>query len=93
MSIDRISDDLPDLPDPLVNYVGPFEFHDVVVSGHAVPFVTATPKRDGGVALHLDRRFGIDLSWDEAQRFVPFLADAHPNHHPVGQRFGCSISS
>jgi len=67
---------LPDLPDPRVNFVGPFQSHDVIVSGHAVPFLTATPRRDDAVVLSLDRRFRIDLSWDEAQRFVPFLADA-----------------
>lgn len=63
-----------DLPKSLVSYVGPFRHHDVIVNGHAVPFVTATPKADGSVALHLDRRFGVDLDPDEAERVIPFLA-------------------
>jgi hypothetical protein len=57
------------------DYVGPFELWDVVVNGHVVPFLTATPLKFGGVHLCLDRRIGIDLSGPEAVTVVPFLAD------------------
>jgi hypothetical protein len=59
-----------------VSYVGPFQHHDVVVDGRAVPFLRATPLDGGQLHLTLDRRFGIDLSAAEAERFIPFLADA-----------------
>jgi hypothetical protein len=58
-----------------VSYPGPFQHHDVVVNGHAVPFLRATPRDDGVVRLHLDRRFAVDLSPSEAERVVPFLAE------------------
>ena len=58
-----------------VAFPGPFSHHDVVVHGHAVPFLTATPRDEGVVRLHLDRRFAVDLSTDEAERVVPFLAE------------------
>jgi len=65
----------PRLPtEPAVSYPGPFEQHDVVVSGHAVPFLTATPRDGGAVRLHLDRRFALDLTVAEAERVVPFMA-------------------
>jgi hypothetical protein len=62
-------------PESSVSFPGPFEQHDVVVNGHAVPFLTATPKDEGTVRLHLDRRFAIDLTPAEAERVVPFLAE------------------
>lgn len=59
-----------------LEYVGPFKHWDVVVNGHAVPFLTATPRDDGGVvSLHLDRRFVVDLTAAEAEEIVPFIAD------------------
>lgn len=59
-----------------VSFVGPFEHHDVVVNGRQVPYLRATPMDGGQVHLNLDRRLGITLSVEEAERIVPFLADA-----------------
>jgi len=37
----------------------------------------SAPRRAGGmVSLTLDRRYGLDLTVDEAERFIPFLAQA-----------------
>src|SRR5258708_7248607 len=58
-----------------VEFIGPFEHHDVVVNGWRVPFLEATPQNGGKVLLCLDRRFGLDLSIAEAERILPFLAD------------------
>lgn len=69
-----MSDDL-DLAESSVSFPGPFESHDVVVTGHAVPFLTATPRDGGVIRLHLDRRFALDLSLADAERVVPFLAE------------------
>src|SRR5690242_16555820 len=73
-----------------VNFPGPFTHHDVVVDGWTVPLVEAQPcgENDENVMLILDKRIAITLSVAEAERFVPFLADAisvalgyaaHPN--------------
>jgi len=58
-----------------VEFVGPFEHYDVVVNGWRVPFLEMTPMTGGRVLLTLDHRTGVDLSLDEAERVVPFLAD------------------
>jgi hypothetical protein len=59
-----------------VEFVGPFRHWDVIVNGHAVPFLTATPRDNGDVSIQIDRRFGIDLTAAEAEDVVPFLAEA-----------------
>jgi hypothetical protein len=59
-----------------VTFPGPFSHHDVVVNGHQVPFLRATLLDGGQVHLNLDRRLGLTLSAGEAERVVPFLADA-----------------
>ncbi len=59
-----------------VSFPGPFEHHDVVVNGRQVPYLRATPLDGGQVHLNLDRRLGLTLSAEEAERVVPFLADA-----------------
>jgi hypothetical protein len=59
-----------------VNFPGPFSRHDVVVEGWRVPFLEAHPGEGGQVTLVLDRRLSIPLSTAEAERVVPFLADA-----------------
>jgi hypothetical protein len=61
-----------------VDFPGPFAHHEVVVSGWSVPFLHAHPggQNDASVMLVLDNRLAITLSVDEADRFVPFLADA-----------------
>lgn len=69
-------DELSDCHSSSVDFVGPFEHHDVIVDGHVVPYLRATPLDGGRVDLTLDRRFGLVLSVTEAERFVPFLAHA-----------------
>jgi hypothetical protein len=59
-----------------VSFPGPFEHHDVVVDGRQVPYLRAMPLDGGQVHLNLDRRLGLTLSVEEAERIVPFLADA-----------------
>jgi hypothetical protein len=62
--------------DERMDLIGPFERHDVLIGGRAVPFLHAKPMDGGKVDLTLDRRFGLLLSVAEAERFVPFLAHA-----------------
>ena len=74
-----------------VSYPGPFEHHDVVVEGRQVPYLRATPLDAGRVHLNLDRRLGLTLTAEEAERVVPFLADAiavasgYTSHPDAGQ--------
>lgn len=58
-----------------VDYIGPFETHDVVVNGWLVPYLVAHPGNGGMIHLTLDRRFGLDLTVADAERVVPFIAD------------------
>ena len=75
-----------------VNFVGPFERHDVVVDGWRVPLLEAHPEGEHGVLLVLDRRIGVGLKGvDEIERIVPFIADAIAvslgyGAHPRGER-------
>jgi hypothetical protein len=84
----------PDEPETSsVAYIGPFEHHDVVLDGHEVPYLRATPVDGGQIDLTLDRRFGLLLSVAEAERFVPFLAPAIAiasgyTSHPGAERGG-----
>jgi hypothetical protein len=61
-----------------VSFPGPFTHHDVVVDGWAVPLLQAQPcgEQDENVMLILDGRLAMTVSVEEAERFVPFLADA-----------------
>ena len=61
-----------------VSFPGPFTHHEVVVNGWSVPFLAAQPtgSNDESVMLILDQRIAITVSVEEAERFVPFLADA-----------------
>ena len=61
-----------------VTFPGPFQHHDVVVDGWSVPFVKASfrPDTEDHVRLILDDRIGLDLSVAEAEKLMPFLADA-----------------
>jgi len=61
-----------------VSFPGPFTHHEVVVNGWSVPFLAAQPTgaNDENVMLILDQRIAITVSVEEAERFVPFLADA-----------------
>lgn len=74
-----------------VAFPGPFEHHDVVVEGWRVPFIQAHLRGEDRVLLVLDRRLGVELSSDEAERLVPFVADAIAvamgyGAHPRGDR-------
>jgi hypothetical protein len=73
-----------------VTFPGPFERHEVTVDGWSVPLLHAHPTgdHDESVMLVLDGRLALTVSVEEAERFVPFLADAiavalgytsHPN--------------
>lgn len=64
-------------PDPFrVTFPGPFTHHEVVVDGWSVPLLKASLRGESGVRLLLDDRIGIDLDAGEAERLLPFLADA-----------------
>jgi hypothetical protein len=70
-------DESPNLEEAFrVKFVGPFEHHDVVVDGWRVPFLQAHLDGEDRVTVVLDRRIAVDLSTSEADRVVPFLADA-----------------
>ena len=84
-----MNDHLTELPEFRVSFPGPFAHHDVVVDGWKLPLVQAQVNQDNGrILLILDHRFTLDLTAAEAERVVPFLADAvavalgydaHPN--------------
>jgi hypothetical protein len=57
-----------------LDFPGPFQWHEVVVHGHMVPHLRASPI-DGGVHLNLDGRYGLDLSSADAETVLPFIAD------------------
>jgi hypothetical protein len=59
-----------------VNFPGPFTHHDVVVNGWRVPFLQAHMAAEDRVMLVIDRRLATELSVEEAERVVPFIADA-----------------
>src|SRR5882757_3766068 len=59
-----------------VTFPGPFGRHDVVVEGWRVPFLEAQPQEEDRITVTLDRRLGINLTADEAERLLPFVADA-----------------
>ena len=65
-----------ELPESRVSFPGPFCRHDVVVSGWSVPFLHAQMHDGGMMTVVLDGRFGIELTVAEAERVVPFVADA-----------------
>jgi hypothetical protein len=90
-----VSEDFPQLESRLA-FIGPFQHHDVVVDGRQVPFLRATPLDGGQVHLNLDRRLGLTLSAEEAERVVPFLADAIAvasgyTSHPDAERDGPNV--
>ena len=60
-----------------VQFPGPYSHHDVVVNGWKVPLLHAHPcgNHDQTITLVLDNRLALSLTVDEAERFVPFLAD------------------
>jgi hypothetical protein len=70
--IDETSQDLRQV----VDYIGPFESHRVVVNGWEVPLLAADPLPGGKVSLTLDDRYALDLPLADAERIVPFIANA-----------------
>jgi hypothetical protein len=59
-----------------VEYVGPRQTTDVVLDGRRVPFLAAEMLRGGVISIVADGRFALDLTIEEAERVVPFLAHA-----------------
>lgn len=68
--------EMPEINASPVEFVGPFERHDVVVDGWSVPLLEAEPLPGGRVTLSIDRRFALTMSLSESERFIPFLAQA-----------------
>lgn len=68
--------DTLDLTESRVSFPGPFSQHGVVVTGWSVPFLHAQMHDGGMMTVVLDDRFGIELTVSEAERVVPFIADA-----------------
>jgi hypothetical protein len=71
-----VSDDRSVPHEFVVSFPGPFHHHDVVVNGWRVPYLEAHPVGEDRVMLTIDRRLAAEFSVDEAERLVPFLADA-----------------
>lgn len=74
-----------------VTFPGPFQHHDVVVDGWRVPFLQAQMAAEDRISLVLDRRMATELSVEEAERVLPFIAHAISvalgyNCHPKGER-------
>ena len=74
-----------------VTFPGPFQHHDVVVDGWRVPFLQAHMATEDRVSLVLDRRLATELSVEEAERVLPFIAHAISialgyTCHPKGER-------
>lgn len=65
-----------DMPSMSVTFPGPFNRHAVAVNGWEVPLVEAHLQGEDRVLLVLDGRLGAEFSVEEAERVVPFLADA-----------------
>jgi hypothetical protein len=64
-------------PNPFrVTFPGPFTHHDVVVNGWRVPYLQAHMTAEDRVAVVIDRRLATEFSVAEAERVLPFVADA-----------------
>lgn len=70
------SHDCAELPQFQVSFPGPFTHHDVVVNGWRVPYLQAHVTSEDRMMLVIDRRLAAEFSVEEAERLVPFLADA-----------------
>ncbi len=64
------------LPEFQVSFPGPFTHRDVVVNGWRVPYLQAHITAEDRVMLVIDRRLAAEFSVEEAERVVPFVADA-----------------
>ena len=60
----------------MIELVGPFTSHVVVLDGYEVPYLTAQPRNAGLIALTLDGRYGIDVPVAAFDETVVFLAHA-----------------
>lgn len=66
----------PDMPSLAVAFPGPFSRHEVVVNGWQVPLLEAHMQGEDRVLLVIDQRLGDEFSVGEAERVIPFVADA-----------------
>jgi hypothetical protein len=57
-------------------FVGPTSYREIVLRGRVVPFIVATPLDGGNIGLTLDRRYALTLTTADAERVIPFLANA-----------------
>lgn len=64
------------LSEPRVTFRGPLGGQAVVVNGWQVPLVEAHANHDDRVLLVIDGRLGAEFSVEEAERVIPFIADA-----------------
>lgn len=73
---DELSEDL--LRTPYVEATGPWhrEEWEFNVGGYRVPYVQANIQGETNWLLVLDRRFMLEASHEEVQRWMPFLAHA-----------------
>lgn len=65
---------LPSFGDDGPQFVGPIETYAVVLHGRKVPMLSAHPLSGGRVLLCLDDRFSVEVSVQDAERIVPFVA-------------------
>lgn len=65
-----------DMPSMAVTFPGPFTHYAVAVNGWEVPLIQAHPQGEDRILLVLDGRLGAEFSVEEAERVVPFVADA-----------------
>lgn len=56
--------------------VGPFEYHQVIVEGRAIPRLTGYPQDDGRITLIVDSRFMADFEPDAARRAAWLIGQA-----------------
>jgi hypothetical protein len=71
--MDDVEAGFPSLGD--LEFIGPFEQHSVLLYGREVPYLDGAPADGGRVHLMLDKRYGLELTVEEAERVVPFIAD------------------
>jgi hypothetical protein len=65
-----------ELPSMAVTFPGPFKHHAVSVNGWQVPLIEAHMQGEDRVMLVIDGRLGGEFSTSEAERVIPFVADA-----------------
>lgn len=66
----------PELREPRVAFRGPFSGRAVVVNDWQVPLLEAHPQGEDRILLVIDGRLGGEFSVEEAERIIPFVADA-----------------